>query len=276
MTDHEQPVQYMSTTVLAKRISKEAREVFSLLSDGGWLIKVDKRWQLTNKGRFEGGVLLEHPKFGEYVAWPNSVLDHPILRSLPDAQWTATKLAAKWAVPTRLLNLALQDLGLVKAGLKGWLLMPAGKRLGAYQCYVEKTGVPYVSWSDDIHECKSLNGLLEALKTGAGSLSGRECTSNCHQMVDSWLYLQGFHYRSNRLSRESKGDFYFPWYRVSIVISHSSDDIAAVSKRLSMLDALRQDGVVCIELSGDNLVDLKILDGLLSKLLLQAGIVPNC
>lgn len=43
-----------------------------------------------------------------------------------------------------------------------------------------------------------------------------------------------------------------------------------------MLDVLRQDGVVCIELSSDDLVDLKILDGLLSKLLLQAGITPNC
>lgn len=275
MTDHEQSVQYISTTVLAKKIAKEAREVFSLLSDGGWLIKVDKRWQLTNKGRYEGGVLLDHPKFGEYVAWPSSVLDHPILRSLPDAQWTATKLAAEWDVPARLLNLALQELGLIKAGLKGWLLMPAGKRLGAHQCYVEKTGVPYVSWSDDIQDYKPLHGLLETLKTGVGSLSGRQCDSNYHQMVDGWLYLQGFHYRGAQLTGESRGDFYFPWYRVSIVISNSFEDVAAVAKRLSMLEALRLDDVVYIELSSNDLVDLKTLDELLSKSLLQAGIVPN-
>lgn len=276
MANHEQPVQYISTTVLAKKISKDAQEVFALLSAGGWLVKVDKRWQLTNKGRFEGGVLLQHPRYGEYVAWPSSVLDHPILRSLPEAHWTAAKLAAKWAVPARLLNLVLQDLGLIESGLKGWLLLPAGKRLGAHQCYADKTGVPYVSWSADVHSFKPLQDVLKALKTGAGSLSGQKCLNSNHQMVDNWLYLQGFHYRTARLSEENQGDFYFPRYRVSIVVSDSLDDVTAVSKRLSMMEALRRDGVVCIELSYNDLVDLKTFDSELSKLLLQAGIVANC
>lgn len=275
MTDYEQSIQYISTTALAKKINKEAREVFSLLSDGGWLIKVDKRWQLTNKGRFEGGVLLEHPKFGEYVAWPNSVLDHPILRSLPEAQWTITQLAAEWVVPARLLHLALQDLGLIDKGLRGWLLTSAGKRLGAHQCYVDKTGVPYVSWSDELHNHKPLQDLLAVLKTGSGSLSGRECANSNHQMIDSWLYLQGFHYRTSRLPGELRGDFYLPWHKVSIVVSDSSDNASAVSKRLSVLEVLQQDGVACIELSNGDFISLKTLDELLSKLLLQAGVAAS-
>lgn len=272
MTDHKQPEQYVSTTALAKKMGKEAREVFSLLSDGGWLIKVDKRWQLTNKGRFEGGVLLEHPRFGEYVAWPARVLEHPILRSLPDGQWTASRLGAKWGLSGRLLNLALQDLGLIRPGVKGWLLLPTAKRLGAHQSYADKTGVPFISWPDDILHYEPLLSLLSCLKTGCGSLSGRQLSSKGLQIIDNWLYLQGFHYRICEVSAQTRGDFYFPHHHISIITCKPSDNAAAIAKRLAELEKLREEGVACIEWPLEDAVDLKVLDEQLSKLLLQVGI----
>lgn len=275
MADTDQSQQYISTTALAKKMGKEAREVFSLLSDGGWLIKVDKRWQLTNKGRFEGGVLLDHPKFGEYVAWPSGILDHAILKALPDTLWNTTRLAKQLLLPTRLLNLLLHDLALIKPGLKGWLLQPLGRRLGGYQSYTDKTGIPFVSWPEEILGYEPLLSALKAISAGESSLSGRQCESASLQMLDNWLYLQGFHYRSTALSSETSGDFYFPRQRVSIVVSSSSDDAATIAKRLSALEVLRQDGSVCVEISDMQAVDIKALDELMSRLLLQAGIVSS-
>lgn len=275
MADTDQSQQYISTTAIAKKMGKEAREVFSLLSDGGWLIKVDKRWQLTNKGRFEGGVLLDHPKFGEYVAWPSGILDHAILKALPDMLRNTTRLAKQLLLPTRLLNLLLHDLALIKPGLKGWLLQPLGRRLGGYQSYADKTGIPFVSWPEEILGYEPLLSALKAISTGESSLSGRQCESASLQILDNWLYLQGFHYRSAALSSETSGDFYFPRQCVSIVVSSSSDDAATIAKRLSALEILRQDGAVCIEISDMQTTDIKVLDELMSRLLLQAGIVSS-
>src|SRR5690606_40674662 len=58
---------HISTTALARLLAKESKELFILLTGGGWIIKVDNHWQLTEKGKFEGGVYVNHPKYGEYI-----------------------------------------------------------------------------------------------------------------------------------------------------------------------------------------------------------------
>ncbi|RYZ82577.1 MAG: 4-alpha-glucanotransferase, partial [Moraxellaceae bacterium] len=86
---------HISTTALARQLHKESKELFVLLAQGGWMVKVDNHWQLTEKGKFEGGIYINHPKYGEYIAWPESVQDHPLLRLLPEAPLSATHIGNK-------------------------------------------------------------------------------------------------------------------------------------------------------------------------------------
>ncbi len=52
---------HLSTTALAKSLNKESKELFILLAQGGWISKIDGHWQLTEKGKFEGGIYINHP-----------------------------------------------------------------------------------------------------------------------------------------------------------------------------------------------------------------------
>jgi hypothetical protein len=124
---------HISTTALARLIGKESKELFILLTTGGWIVKVDNHWQLTEKGKFEGGIYVNHPKYGEYIAWPESIQHHPLLKLLPEAPLSASNLAHKWEIPARLVNLLLAEKGLIKKHIRGWLLTPKGKAMGGAQ-----------------------------------------------------------------------------------------------------------------------------------------------
>src|SRR5690554_7736957 len=69
----KQSHKHLSTTALARAIEKDSKELFILLANSGWIVKVDNHWQLTEKGRFEGGTYANHPKYGEYIVWPESL-----------------------------------------------------------------------------------------------------------------------------------------------------------------------------------------------------------
>ncbi|MBQ0791415.1 MAG: hypothetical protein KBT81_02640, partial [Oleispira antarctica] len=62
----EQPANFFSTTQIAKKLDRDAKDVFSLLSDRGWIKREGKVWRLSAKGEFEGGRYTQHERFGEY------------------------------------------------------------------------------------------------------------------------------------------------------------------------------------------------------------------
>ena len=66
----DNPVSFFSTTQLAKKLNRDAKDVFSLLSERGWIRREGKAWRLSPKGEFEGGRYTQHEKFGEYIVWP--------------------------------------------------------------------------------------------------------------------------------------------------------------------------------------------------------------
>ena len=207
-------LQYLSTTALAKKLGREGRDLFALFAEGGWLLRVDKSWQLTAKGCFEGGILLEHPRYGEYVAWPEAVISHPLVQGQAESLLSASKLAQKlkaernFTLSARLLNRVLADLGWLQAGPKGWLLTAAGRALGGQQLWRDKTAIPYVCWPQSILQSPGLLASLDRLDVSYSqttvegvyyaSLSGRLMTTVELRILDSWLYLQGLHYCSGR------------------------------------------------------------------------------
>src|SRR5690625_228333 len=136
---------HLSTTALARQMDKESKELFVLLANSGWIVKVDGRWQLTEKGKFEGGLYVNHPKFGDYIAWPEAIQGHPLLTLLAEAPLTATNLGHKFKLPARRVNLLLAERSWFSHAPRGRFVSPGGLALGGQPHGSGHTAVPFVS-----------------------------------------------------------------------------------------------------------------------------------
>ena len=72
-----------STSNLAKKLGIPVRELFVLLKAQAWIKRGEDGWLLTNKGEFEGGRYVNSERYGRFIVWPVSFLDHPMIRTLP-------------------------------------------------------------------------------------------------------------------------------------------------------------------------------------------------
>lgn len=274
---------HISTTALARQLHKESKELFVLLAQGGWMVKVDNHWQLTEKGKFEGGIYINHPKYGEYIAWPESVQDHPLLRLLPEAPLSATHIGNKVDFPARLINLLLAERGWIKKHIRGWLLTSRGKAIGGEQHFSEQTGIPYTTWPETLLD----NSLfLDAIAqiTGASfqkdnsqkfysALSGQPINSREELIVENWLYIAGInHSRSYALQQNNEkiiADFFLPELQVCIDIWGASDNAAALAEKLNKQDFYKKYGYDFIELHDETITQV---DEVLAKQLLGYGL----
>ncbi len=232
---------YISTTALARQIGKESKELFILLTTGGWILKVDNHWQLTEKGKFEGGIYVNHPKFGEYIAWPESIQDHPLLKLLPEAPLSATNLAHKWDIPARLVNLLLAEKGLIKHYVRGWQLTAKGKGLGGQQHEAE-SGVPFVTWPETLlDEPEIITALLQLLgdepMAQHPTMDGHHVNNAMQRRVDNWLYLtrtpHALNYRLQWGLEYAVADFYLP--ELSLCVECWADQLGQEQNRAAVI-----------------------------------------
>jgi hypothetical protein len=274
---------HISTTALARQLHKESKELFILLAQGGWMLKVDNHWQLTEKGKFEGGIYINHPKYGEYIAWPESVQDHQLLRLLPEAPLSASHIGNKVDLPARLINLLLAERGWLKKHIRGWLLTPRGKAIGGEQHASEQTGIPYATWPETLLD-NSLFLQAIAQVTGvsftqpvaqayACALSGQHVKSREELIVENWLYIAGInHARDYTLSAGGEtinADFFLPELQVCIDIWGASDNAAALTEKLNKQDFYKKYGYDFIELQDETIAQL---DEVLAKQLFHFGL----
>ena len=273
---------HISTTALARLINKESKELFVLLTSGGWIAKVDNHWQLTEKGKFEGGVYVNHPKFGEYIAWPESIQHHHLLKLLPEAPLSATNLAHKWDIPARLVNLLLAEKGLIKKHVRGWLLAPKGKKLGGQQHEAE-SGIPFVTWPETLLDEPEIIASLMQI-TGDESLSGHPAMDGhsinnaVQRRIDNLLYItRTIHARDYSLVWDldsAVADFYLPDAALCIEcwadeLGLESNRAAVISGELEKNQAYKKHKVACVEFRDENIHQI---DEILARELLRRGI----
>src|SRR5690606_30835569 len=133
---------------------------------------------------------VNHPKYGEYIAWPESVKTHPVLTLLPEAPLNARTIGHKWNLPARLINLALAERGWIKKAIHGWRLTSVGRSLGGQQHESENTAIPYVTWPESLLDNARLHRVLNALTAkSALCLDGHQAHSAEHAFIDNWLYV---------------------------------------------------------------------------------------
>lgn len=273
---------HISTTALARLLGKDSKELFILLTSGGWIIKVDNHWQLTEKGRFEGGVYVNHPKYGEYIAWPESIQHHPLLKLLPEAPLSATNLAHKWNIPARLVNLLLAEKGLIKRNIRGWLISAKGKSLGGQQQEAE-SGIPFVTWPETIVDEPELIASLMQIHGDPGlndqpALDGHQVNNGLQRRINNWLYLaRVVHARDYQLMWESEtvtADFYVPDAQLCLEcwadqLDYEKNRAAVITDELKKQQLYKKFKVDYLEFTDES---IHRIDEILARELLRRGL----
>lgn len=268
---------HISTTALARLLGKESKELFVLLTSGGWIVKVDNHWQLTEKGKFEGGIYVNHPKYGEYIAWPESIHQHPLFMLLPEAPLTATNLGNKFKLPARQINLLLAERGWIARHIRGWLLTPQGKQLGGQQQESEQSGIPFVTWPETLLDSPVLLAAVAQLRGEAAedrpTLDGRRVGNQVERMINNWLYVAGVvhacNYRLQLNEASLECHFYIPAVRLCIDYWPANAQASVLATQLEKQALYKKYQVPFVELKDE---DLPHLDEVLARALLRYGI----
>lgn len=272
----------ISTTVLARILNKKNNDLFTLLARAGWIVFQESQWTLTEKGRFEGGDYINHPKFGPYIAWPESIQQHPLLALLPPAPLTATDLGAKWHIPARLINSLLAERGWIKKHIRGWLLTPRGKALGGEQHSSEQTGIPYATWPESLLENSLFIDAIaqvtgESFKQSSSqlfsALSGQQVNSVEMLIVENWLYIAGVNHAHDYSLHSGEDkitvDFFLPEFQVCIDIWGANDNAAVLAEKLNKQEFYKKYNYNFIELHDETIAQV---DEILAKQLLGYGL----
>ncbi|MCP8898312.1 phage antirepressor KilAC domain-containing protein [Gilvimarinus xylanilyticus] len=270
---------HLSTTALAKVIGKDSKELFILLANSGWIIKTDGQWHLTEKGRFEGGSYANHPKYGEYIVWPESLKSHPVMGLLPEAPLSARNLSFKLGLPARLVNMLLAERGWIEKYVHGWLATEAGKALGAQQHTSDTSGIPFVTWPETLLDNPALQQSARALKPAAADcLDGHGAGEGGLGFIDNWLYVTGLQHAREYPLALSVGqyrgesvmvDFYLPQQRVAIVYWPADPKPGKLAATLDLREKLKAAHCPVIELEQSQLDNL---DEILARELMKLGV----
>ncbi len=269
---------HLSTTALARRMGKESKELFVLLTSGGWIVKVDDHWRLTEKGKFEGGIYVNHPRYGEYIAWPEAIHQHPLFALLPEAPLTASTIGHKTGLPARLVNLLLAERGWLKKHLRGWLLTPAGKQLGGQQHEAESSGIPYVTWPETLLENSRFLQAVAQLSaaeqlTDALTLDGRQVAAPMERMLANWLYVADICFATNYPLEEGDtaltADFFVPAAQLCIDYWSAGSHAGDLARQLEKQSFYKKHKLHFIEIHEQDVVQI---DEVLARALFRSGL----
>lgn len=285
--------QKLSTTRLAKQAGIDSRLLFERLLERQWLTREKgddgkNHYRLTAKGEFEGGEYRQSDKYGRYIVWPQSLLQHRLLATMEEKRLSATTLAKTVAAPPRLVNLLLAELGWIEAVASGWQLTAVGQSLGGMEKETEQ-GATYVSWPQSIEQRSDWQAAIAQLDSDnpdCRSLDGRLCRNPGERLIANWCYLHRISYacerpvlvarqtnpRADGLSSETVFvDFYLPQSGLIIEFwgypqgQPSADFLRRKMQRLEQLTAA---GLTVSEIREQDLADL---DSVLTKALLKLG-----
>ncbi|WP_439107317.1 hypothetical protein [Congregibacter sp.] len=142
----------LSTSALAKRLKLPIQQLFVTLRDYGWIDRRGKSWALTAKGELQGGAYLQSQRFGTYIVWPESLLEHPLLTAIESNQRITPGGMQRYYphLGARQINRNFAELGLLKLSRRGLELTSLGERFGGRQERDEDNGLLLVTWPHEI------------------------------------------------------------------------------------------------------------------------------
>jgi len=208
---------------------------------------------------------------------------------------TATELGKHFGVTANKTNHILSELGLIKKGLKGWLVTDLGKKYGGVQSNYKTSGVSYARWPESLKRNKVL---ISSIQEAKGAISatiqnyndkeeiefrgkfpanhratdGHRVRSKAELLIDNWLYMAEVVHAYERklpIEEEVYCDFYIPTAKVYIEYWGYDSDPKYLARKNKKLEIYRKHGLNLIQLEDK---DVKNLDDTLPGLLLKYGL----
>lgn len=278
----------ISTSAIAKSLELPLQQLFSTLKDYEWIRKVDDGWALTAKGEFEGGEYRHSRKYGRYIVWPESVLEHPLLLGLESNRLlSAQVLGKRFGLTAREVNRVFGECGLLRRDFNGWQLTERGLVHGGIQYDADHSGMAYAMWPESVLDWPPLQRglvywqqLLQQLTQGAAtdlfssewrSPDGHLHTDAARLLVCHWLYMAGVNHALGRAlpldGAERAADFYLPVCGLYLQIA--GEGAGAARDELALRNLCEQHDIPLVILRGD---DLPRLDEILTRALRRFGV----
>ncbi|MBD2859648.1 hypothetical protein IB286_11595 [Spongiibacter sp. KMU-158] len=276
----------LSTSALARELGLPLQQLFSTLQDYGWISKLEDGWALTGKGEFEGGRYVNSKRYGRYIVWPKTLLEHPLLQALEHIQMlSSSALGRELGISSRQVNRLLLAMGVMVRAGQGWRPTPLGLELGAQSVLSQDSGMTHLLWPESFAEHPGLIRLSQASKplelveantseTALGDdlfaeqakapvsfqgLDGHTYYCQVRWQLAQWLYLAGLRYAKNALlplEQELRADFYLPDWHIFIECWGGQETPSALSKRLERQSVYAQHGLHVVDVHSDELPQL--------------------
>lgn len=285
----------LSTSALARKLDLPVQQLFVTLKDYGWIQRHQDAWLLTNKGEFEGGSYVDSQRYGRYIVWPDTLVEHPLLSAIESNERLSASGLRRYfpQLHPRQINRALGELGLQVHSVLGWELTEQGKRLGGQQEESENSGAFYVTWPHDIVDHPVLHRELQAQSsigeapvqeepaddlfanvglTELVGIDGHALETLLELKVCNWLYtaqLAHAHQRALPVEELLYADFYLPAARVYIECWDEEEPPERLTLKLRKKDVYREQDLRVIEI---NARDADRLDEVLGRPLMGYGI----
>lgn len=288
---------HLSTSALSKSLGLTSKVLFDKLEFLGW---ISKDRELTPEGMHHGGEYKEHPKFGKYIAWPESIQSalpseelHTAKSHIHQSSLTSKTIGQHFELSANKINHILSELGWIEKSLKGWKITKQGIKVGATQCEDYRSGVPYVRWPDDIIANKSLLETIDNLqgnikeprsleetkkefrdkfKANYRTTDGHQVRSKAEMLIDNWLYMAEIVHAYERklpIEEDVYCDFYIPTGKVYIEFWGLENEPKYLERKKKKIEIYNKYGFNLIEL---NDYEVQNLDDHLPRLLLKFGI----
>jgi len=236
-------IKLISTSALAKKLSITKHQLDELLLAAKYIIQTDDGYKLTELGIKNSGATKKHAKFGEYIVWNENIEIPNKLISQGKEFFSSTKIATKYNLSARKINMILSEIGFIEKYLKGWTITILGTKNGGIQKENSKNGIPYVEWNESIFSNSAFLSIIQEVKGEAGestqkkidnskdsnfrekfiakhrATDGHMVRSKAEMLIDNWLYMAEIVHAYERklpIEEEVYCDFYIPTGKIYI------------------------------------------------------------
>ena len=289
-------IKQISTSALAKKLSMSKHQLDELLLAAKYIIKNEKGYKLTDLGIKNSGAIKNHAKFGEYIVWDENIEIPNKLITQGKEFYSSTKIANKYNLSARKINLILSEIGFIEKHLKGWTISILGSKNGGIQKENNQNGIPYVEWDESIFTNSAFVSILKEVNGDAGestqkkideskdsnfrekfiakhrATDGHMVRSKAEMLIDNWLYMtEIIHAYEQKLPIEEEVycDFYIPTGKIYIEFWGLENDPKYASRKEKKKEIYKKYGFKLIELTDKEVFNL---DDVLPKMLLKFGV----
>ncbi len=289
-------IKLISTSALAKKLSISKHQLDELLLAAKYITQTDNGYKLTELGIQNSGATKKHAKFGEYIVWNENIEIPNKLISQGKEFFSSTKIATKYNLSARKINMILSEIGFIEKYLKGWTITILGTKNGGIQKENTKNGIPYVEWSESIFSNNAFLAIIQEVKGEAGestqkkidnskdsnfrekfiakhrATDGHMVRSKAEMLIDNWLYMAEIVHAYERklpIEEEVYCDFYIPTGKIYIEFWGLENDPKYAKRKEIKREIYKKYGFKLIELTDEEVFNL---DDVLPRLLLKHGV----